>query len=78
MPWRIEREGSTLRVLIACPVDDWDVLFEEIERRLRHEQDVSALELPGKIPGASRVDADVLVVLHRILVHTSGIPVRTA
>ena len=78
MPWIIERDGSALRVQIACPIDDWDVLFEEIERRLRQEQDVSAIELPAKIPGATQIDADVLVVLHRVLVHSSGIAVRTA
>jgi hypothetical protein len=59
MPWIIERDGSVVRVKIACPVDDWDVLFAEIERRLRQERDVSAIELPERIPGASRIDADV-------------------
>lgn len=77
MPWVIERDGSSLRVEIACPVDDWEILFEEIERRLRQEQGVLAIEMPERIPGASRVDADVLVVLRRVLAHTSGIPVRT-
>jgi hypothetical protein len=78
MPWIIERDGSVVRVKIACPVDDWDVLFEEIERRLRQERDVSAIELPERIPGASQIDADVLVVLHRVLAYTSGILVRPA
>jgi hypothetical protein len=77
MPWIIERDGSTLRLQIACPIDDWEILFEEIERRLGVEQDVTAIELPEKIPGASRIDADVLVVLRRVLAHTSGVSVLT-
>jgi hypothetical protein len=78
VPWIIERDGSTLNVQIACPVDDWDVLFEEVERRLREDRGILAIELPEKIPGASRIDADVLLVLRRVLAHTSGIPVNTA
>ena len=76
MPWIIERDGSSLRVHIACPVDDWDILFDELERRLREEQGVLVIEMPEKMAGASRTDADLLEVLRRVLRHTSGIPVR--
>ncbi len=76
MPWNIERDGSSLRVYIACPVDDWEILFEEMERRLREEQGVLVIEMPDKIAGAPRTDADILEVLRRVLRHTSGIPVR--
>ena len=75
MPWIIERDGSSLRVHIACPVDDWDILFEEMERRLREERGVLVIEMPEKMAGASRTDADMLEVLRRVLRHTSGIPV---
>jgi hypothetical protein len=78
VPWFIERDGSTLKVQIACPVNDWDVLFEDIERRLREDRGILSIEVPEKIPGASRIDADVLLVLRRVLAHTSGIPVHTA
>jgi len=78
MPWIIERDGSSLRVHIACPVDDWDILFDELERRLREEQGVLVIEMPEKMAGASRTDADLLEVLRRVLRHTSGIPVRPA
>ena len=76
MPWIIERDGSSLRVHIACPVDDWDILFDELERRLREEQGVLVIEMPEKMAGASRTDADLLEVLRRVLRHTSGIPIR--
>ena len=75
MPWIIERDGSSLRIQIACPMDDWDRLFDEVQRRLREEQGVLAIEMPDHLPGASRIDADILVVLRRVLTHTSGIPV---
>ena len=75
MPWNIERDGSSLRVYIACPVDDWDILFEEVDRRLREEEGVLVIEMPERIAGASRTDADMLEVLRRVLAHTSGIPV---
>ena len=78
MPWIIERDGSSLRVQIACPIDDWGVLFEDIEHRLRDAQDISMIELPERLPGASRLDADILLVLHKVLGHRSGISVRSA
>jgi hypothetical protein len=76
VPWVIERDGSSLRVDISCPVDDWEVLFDEMDRRLQEEQGVSAIEMPETIPGALRVDTEVLAVIRRVL-NTSGIPVRT-
>jgi hypothetical protein len=77
MPWIIEREGSMLRVQIACPVDDWSALFEDLERRLKQDGGLAEVEVPGKLHGASRLDADILVVLRRTLEHRSGISVRT-
>ena len=77
MPWIIERDGASLRVQIACPVDDWGALFEDVERNLRYHDDVSVIEMPEKIAGASRIDADILVVLRRVLDHKPGIAVRT-
>jgi hypothetical protein len=76
MPWFVDREGATLRVQIACPMDDWSKLFEEIERR-RREDGVLEIEMPERLPGASRVDADILVVLRRVLDHTHGVTLRT-
>jgi hypothetical protein len=76
MPWRIEREGASLRVRIACPIDDWGLLFEQIERRLKEEPDVHLIDLPDRLPGASILDADILVVLRRMLDHKPGITVR--
>ncbi|HEX3300681.1 MAG TPA: hypothetical protein VHW68_11300 [Actinomycetota bacterium] len=76
MPWRMEREGSSLRVHIACPVDDWGVLFDQIEHRLGEEQGVLVIEMPERLPGASPLDADILVVLRRMLDHKPGITVR--
>ena len=64
MPWRIERDGSTLRVQIACPIDDWEILFEEIDDPA--VVDVTALsDEPGPpeiVGGQSSLAYTVLVV----------------
>ena len=46
-----------------------------MERRLGEEEGVLVIEMPEKMAGASRTDADMLEVLRRVLRHTSGIPV---
>jgi len=75
MPWGIERKGSSLQIWISCPVDDWDLLFEEVQRSLEEEEGLTVIEMPTRIAGASQVDADVLELLRRVLAYTSGIPV---
>jgi hypothetical protein len=76
MPWIIERDGSSLRVHVACPIDDWDVLLEEAQRRLEIEEGLTVIVMPTKIAGASQVDAEVLQLLRRVLGHTSGLPLH--
>jgi hypothetical protein len=78
MPWWIERQGSSLQVAISRPVNDWEVLFEEVQRRLEDEEGISVIEMPRRIAGASRVDAEVLDLLRRVVAHTSGIPVGSS
>lgn len=75
VPWGIEREGSSLQIWISCPMEDWEVLLEEVHRRLEDEEGLTLIDMPTKIPGASRVDADILELLRRVLAYTSGIPV---
>jgi hypothetical protein len=72
----MERDGSSLRVHIACPVDDCGVLFDQFEVRVGEEQGVVVIEMPERLPGASPLDADILVVLRRMLDHKPGITVR--
>jgi hypothetical protein len=76
MPWRIDREGASLRISVACPVDDWDVLFEEALRQLEHENDLGYIELPSRIPGAGPVDAEALELMRTVLAAFSGLEVR--
>ena len=77
MPWRVHREGTSLHVTIACPVDDWPALVDDIERRLKKEDGIVLIEMPERLPGASSVDADLLVVLRKVLDHKPGINVRS-
>jgi hypothetical protein len=74
MPWGIDRQGSSLQIWIACPVDDWDALFDEVQRRLDREEGLTAIEMPTRIAGASLVDGEALGLLRRVLALTSGIP----
>jgi hypothetical protein len=76
MPWRIDREGASLRISVACPVDDWDVLFEEALRQLEHESDLGYIELPWRIPGAGPIDAEALELMRTVLAAFSGLEVR--
>jgi hypothetical protein len=78
VPWAIERDGSSLLIHISCPVDDWEVLLEEAQRRLETEEGLTVIDMPTKIPGASRVDAEVLQQLRRVLGYDSGLPLRPA
>jgi hypothetical protein len=75
MPWGIERKGSSLQIWISCPVDDWDALFEDVQRSLEDEDGLAVIEMPTRLAGASHVDAEALDLLRRILAYTSGIPV---
>ena len=76
VPWMIEREGSSLQVRISCPVDDWEILFEELQRRLEDEDGLIVIDMPPRIPGASLVDAEALQLLRRVVGYSSGLPVR--
>ena len=67
-----------MRVRIACPVDDWPGLVDDIEQRLKKEEGVLVIELPDRLPGASPVEADLLVVLRKVLDHKPGVNVRAA
>jgi len=78
MPWRVHREGTSLYVTIACPVDDWAALVDDIERRLKKEDGIVLIEMPERLPGASSVDADLLVVLRKVLDRKPGINVRSS
>ena len=62
---------------IACPVDDWAALVDDIERRLKKEDGIVLIEIPERLPGASPVEADLLVVLRRVLDRKPGINVRS-
>jgi hypothetical protein len=77
MPWRVHREGTSLHVTIACPVDDWPALVDDIERRLKKEDGIVLIEMPERLPGASPVEADLLVVLRKVLDRKPGINVRS-
>ena len=65
-----------MRISVACPMDDWDVLFEEALRRLDHGSDLGYIELPSRIPGAGPVDAEALKLMRRVLAAFSGLEVR--
>jgi hypothetical protein len=64
-------------VTIACPVDHWPALVDDIERRLKKEDGIVLIEMPERLPGASPVEADLLVVLRKVLDHKPGINVRS-
>ena len=76
MPWRIDRDGASLRISVACPVDDWDVLFEEALRQLEHEGDLEYIKMPRRIPGAGPVDAEALELMRKVLADFSDLEVR--
>jgi hypothetical protein len=78
VPWGIERGGSSLQIWISCPVDDWEALLEEAQRRLETEEGLTVIDMPTKIPGSSRVDGEVLQLLRRVLGYASGLPLRPA
>ena len=62
---------------VAGPVDDWPALVDDIERRLKKEDGIVLIEMPERLPGASPVEADLLVVLRKVLDHKPGINVRS-
>ena len=76
MPWRIEREGASLRIWVACPMNDWDLLFDEALRQVEHEKDLGYIEMPTRISGATRIDAEALELMRTVLAHISGLEVR--
>ena len=76
MPWSVQRDGDALRVRIACPVDDWPALVDDIEQRLKMEEGILVIEMPDRLPGASPVEADLLVVLRKVIEHKPGVNVR--
>ena len=76
MPWRIDREGASLRISVACPVNDWDALFEEALRQLQQGNDLRHIEMPTKLAGATPVDAEALQLMRTVLATFSGLEVR--
>jgi hypothetical protein len=76
MPWGIERDGASLRIWVACPVNDWDVLFEEALRQVEHGNDIGYIEMPRRIPGATPIDAEALDLMRTVLAEFSGLEVR--
>jgi hypothetical protein len=77
MPWRIEREGTRLRIWIGCPMNDWDLLLDEALRQLEQGNDIGYIEMPRMIPGATPIDAEALGLLRKVLADFSGLEVRT-
>jgi hypothetical protein len=76
MPWRMERDGASLRIWVACPMNDWDLLFDEAVRQVEHENDLGYIEMPRRIPGATPIDAEALELMRTVLAHVSGLEVR--
>jgi hypothetical protein len=76
MPWGIERDGASLRIWVACPVNDWDVLFEEALRELEHRKGLGSIEIPRRLPGATPFDAEALELMRTVLADFSGLEVR--
>jgi hypothetical protein len=71
MPWSVQRKGSTLRVEISVPIENWEALMDEIQANLKPVP--KAIVLPSEVPGASATDKDLLKMLWAALV-PEGIP----
>ena len=71
MSWTVERVGTTVRVRIELPVDDWEDLYEAI--RIEMIEKTSEIVIPVELPRARRIDANMLEMLRRVLADT-GIP----
>jgi hypothetical protein len=65
MAWSFERLGSTLKLRIDLPVDDWEALLDEVHQEMRG--DVSSVAIPEVLPGASSCEADLLELLSHAL-----------
>jgi hypothetical protein len=72
MPWAIERAGTSVRVRIELPLDDWEDLYDAIREEVAH-QETSQIMIPVEFPKARRIDANMLEMLRRVLDDT-GIP----
>jgi hypothetical protein len=76
-PWAMTREGATLHVSIAGPVEgsDWDELLDGILDQL--EAGVHAVTLPAQVGGMSSVGQAMLEALWGVLV-ARGVVVQRA
>jgi len=76
MPWRVHRERTSLHVTIAFL---WTIgppssmTSGVVSKR---EDGIVLIEMPERPPEASPVEADLLVVLRKVLDHKPGINVR--
>ena len=76
MPWKLIATEPRCEYSVACPVDDWDMLFEEALRQLEHESDLGYVRMPRRIPGAGPVDAEALELMRKVLADFSGLEIR--
>jgi hypothetical protein len=72
MPWSVERAGSVVYVRIEVRITDWEDLFNAIQAEL--DGKVTRIVIPTELPGSSRTEANMLEMLHRLLIET-GVPV---
>jgi hypothetical protein len=65
MAWSFERIGSTLKLRIELPVDDWEALLDGVHQEMGG--DVSSVAIPRVLAGSSSSEADLLELLSRAL-----------
>jgi len=76
MPWRVHRERTWLHVTIAFL---WTIGPPSSMHRAwsKRKDGIVLIEMPERPPEASPVEADLLVVLRKVLDHKPGINVRS-
>ena len=76
MPWRVHRERTSLHVTIAFL---WTIGPPSSMHRAwsKRKDGIVLIEMPERPPEASPVEADLLVVLRKVLDHKPGINVRS-
>jgi hypothetical protein len=65
MAWEVQRTGAILRVDIDAPVEDWDVLLDDVNARL--DPKPAAVTLPRRVEGGTGTDARQLRLLWSLL-----------
>ena len=76
MPWRVHRERTWLHVTIAFlwTIGPPSSMYRAWSKR---KDGIVLIEMPERPPEASPVEADLLVVLRKVLDHKPGINVRS-